>query len=470
MPAPPSAWCMFPTVQRRCKSRTAPLELAPEQRVVMPISVRGWLRYLLFFAPAHLLAGIALGGMTATIGATFWWLHYTGRTNLWDQVNKMEKLIIIDSPAAPTVPSPGESRVRWPQYTHVVDREHQSGAAGNLAGASAGRDGHSGTKFEIPVPLMMALFGWSASILWASAKTAYRSRIDLELKTFFHEVGFTLLAKRRGAIVQRRLVSRDLKDTLFGNEYLAATLKSACAKVTPADPVVRMPARHASLVVQALQGPLSELSAAEHLASETVPMVDVKHWYALVCSPSTFRTIVVTDGFARELMAQDVDKAGNYSLPTERVLHEPRRGRKKDSAIRSVVSAIQEVEARTEAFDQHGVLSYNVPIPLVGWLNIPLPAGEGGNLDLDMERAADGGRQTRGDSQTLATSLREDGAAHTGADEQLEWVEALEAWEDETAAAVEASLDRTGRTDGDSGSGSATTSSAKPPPPTFPLA
>lgn len=44
---------------------------------------REWLKYLLFFAPAHLAAGMALGGLFATIGATAWWLHRTGRTNLY---------------------------------------------------------------------------------------------------------------------------------------------------------------------------------------------------------------------------------------------------------------------------------------------------------------------------------------------------------------------------------------------------
>ena len=40
-----------------------------------PTGLRSLLRYLLFFAPSHLAAGVALGGLIATIGATGWYVQ-----------------------------------------------------------------------------------------------------------------------------------------------------------------------------------------------------------------------------------------------------------------------------------------------------------------------------------------------------------------------------------------------------------
>lgn len=70
---------------------------------------------------------------------------------------------------------------------------------------------------------------------------------------------------------------------MFNNEYLAATVRTACGKVTRDDPVVRMQTRDAMLVVTALQGPLSELKGSDHLMCDTdANLVEAKYWYVPV--------------------------------------------------------------------------------------------------------------------------------------------------------------------------------------------
>jgi hypothetical protein len=151
----------------------------------------------------------------------------------------------------------------------------------------------------------MALLGWTASVLWTATRTAYRSRLDVKLLSFFHDVNFTLCSKRGesvgfncippppihtraqfctlaalsrfqlhsdafaalqdflhyhkfqiqvaldthlnlcgfkspffrsrcvqgGRLAQRRLASRSLLSTMFNNQFLAATVRTACGKV-----------------------------------------------------------------------------------------------------------------------------------------------------------------------------------------------------------------------------------------------
>lgn len=55
-------------------------------------------------------------------------------------------------------------------------------------------------KFEIPIPLTVALLGWAAGVLWTTTRTAYRSRLDVKLLSFFHDVNFTLCTKRGKAV------------------------------------------------------------------------------------------------------------------------------------------------------------------------------------------------------------------------------------------------------------------------------
>jgi hypothetical protein len=279
---------------------------------------------------------------------------------------------------------------------------------------------------------MMALLGWTASLLWTTARTAYRSRIDLELRTFFHDVTFTLLTQRKGRLAQRRLISRGLKSTLFCNEYLTATVRNACANVCVTDPVVRMPARHAPLVVQALQGPISEVSAAEHLHGELGQYIEVKHWYALTCSSSSFRTVIITDELAQSLMHENVDRCGNYEVPMERVLHLPKNGRRKDPAVRSLVAAIQEVQAREALFDEKNILPFETHVPLVGWLNIPIPLAD--------TIGDDGGGDGDGDGDPSVEAAVLHATGQVGKTEQQAWVDAFDTWEEETAAAVGRSM------------------------------
>lgn len=332
----------------------------------------------------------------------------------------MEKLVIIDNPC-PTGPCPPYNSSRWPGYEHI-DEANRPGAV-------------KPNKFEIPLPLMMALLGWTASLLWTTARTAYRSRIDLELRTFFNDVTFTLLTQRQGQLAQRRLISRGLKSTLFCNEYLAATVRTACANVCVTDPVVRMPARHAPLVVQALQGPISEVSAPDHLHGK---YKEVKHWYGLTCSSSSFRTVVISDELAQELMKYDVDKAGNIDVPTERVLHLPKNARRKDPAVRSLVAAIKEVKEREALFEEKRILPYNDTVPLVGWLNIPILDHDGNHGGPSEDRSVtDIGHE-------WAEQFKIPVSPHPAPLEQRAWIEALDAWEEETSAAVQRSMNRAG--------------------------
>ena len=229
-----------------------------------------------------------------------------------------------------------------------------------------------------------------------------------------------------------------------------------------------MEAQHAPLVIQALQAPLSEISATEHLHAESSGGYrDVKHWYALTCSASSFRTILVSDALVRELSITPRDESGYVNVPTERPILVPHNARKIDPAIQSVVAAVQDMMARDvnhDGSDQAGqgpTSTHQGPIravrtdelvPIVGWLNVPVPihdtAGPSNNRLEDATAPTVHTLHTAGPGEDDPWIGPADdgvcGPARTATrDEQRAWVDALDAWEEETAATLQASLDRT---------------------------
>eukprot|EP00040_Diaphanoeca_grandis_P032375 m.196025 g.196025 ORF g.196025 m.196025 type:complete len:402 (+) comp32598_c0_seq1:93-1298(+) len=239
----------------------------------------GTIRYFLNFAPHHFFAGLALGGLVATIGATLYILDRNGKIDLWGhietQIEGMDKLFIKTS------------------ELEEEDDKHECKEKPD-------------NKLFIPLGLVVPLIGWTLAFLWTSSRAAYRGRVDLMFGNFFHSVTVTLMSTRgAGAhVVQRRLAEKTLADISYDNRYLTAMIKQAAGAASITNPVLKLPASQAKHVLNTLQGHISALNAETRIAADIgAPYREQRYWFALTYAENNLRTLVMSEDFIKSYKA-----------------------------------------------------------------------------------------------------------------------------------------------------------------------
>ena len=176
--------------------------------------------------------------------------------------------------------------------------------------------------------------------------------------------------------------------------------------------------------------------------------------YALTCSPSTFRAVTISDELVQELKAA-MDE-GEEAPPPEHTLNQaPHTQRKASRTLRAVVAAIRKLD---------GMKSLPKPtdmVPLVGWLNVPVPCrvatvtsalhdvpavdGTPDAVAINPGSDAAGIDGVRTAAIESASSTFEAVPAMTvrnnDADQQRAWADAFDMWEQEADAALRGTAD-----------------------------
>ena len=257
---------------------------------------------LVQFAPMHLLAGTALGGLTATIGGTLYYLHVSGTLDLWQLFGKLDRMDI---------------KIKHRKGEQGVD----DGAAGGEGGSVQEDEEEDEHSFYIPMPLLMPLVGWSSALLFATVVAWSRARANLSVRNFFHQTGFFLCspaapaqaAARPGSIVLRKIAKRDVKTVVYGNEVLRSMVERSAWQTSNTNPVIALPRAHADVVVSGLRTEISEkFTRGFFLADQQFPHVEKRHHFALTtCTDSEehfmkLRTLIFSEDTLRQARADGV--------------------------------------------------------------------------------------------------------------------------------------------------------------------
>eukprot|EP00049_Salpingoeca_infusionum_P002495 m.57600 g.57600 ORF g.57600 m.57600 type:complete len:374 (-) comp11610_c0_seq2:261-1382(-) len=199
---------------------------------------------VLMYTPTRFLAGLAIGGLGATIGGVLYFAHMQDPELIGDLLSSL---------------ADGKKHESWSDLVHTV-----------------------------PIPIV-TLLGW---IVFGGATllvTVARGRLRLQLREFMRTVNVSLTSiSSDGTLKLRTLLECPVNHIVSDNPAAISIIRSAARKTTAANPIIPLPSHHHELIYSHFLNAISPLFANGFVADALkMPVKRETMYFAVTFRSST---------------------------------------------------------------------------------------------------------------------------------------------------------------------------------------